>query len=427
MADRNTFGLNMRAVSAALLTGTCIAVQAEPIQISGTLDTRFSDNAAKTHVDEHSDLETRVGVQVDYVTDPGRCNASLGGGLSYSYWLDDTFDPVTNVDLGLDSSCQVAQGLFWDLSDDLRDVRRTSQQPDTPDNRVRKNLFTTGPRYILQLTRTDQLQLSVKYQNTEYDDATQEDSERVIGSAAWNHLFSSTLSGGFSLTTDQAELDTGTEIDRNTASIQVSKAWATTQLTASAGISEIKTQSGSLDSKSDGFVGSLSLERQINPSTDFFITASRELTDQTSDFDVRFGEFVFNLQQTTAVEVTAVRAGLDKRFSDGSQVNVSVNSSRQEYLATADKEERIGTDLRFVRPIAPRWEATAGLGYAYLSYEADSSDDSVLDSDFGLNYQASRRLIIKGRIGHAQRSSDVANREYDENWILLGIDYRFRP
>lgn len=426
MADRNTFGLNMRAVFAALLAGTCIAVQAEPIQISGTLDTRFSDNAAKTHVDEHSDLETRVGVQVDYVTDPGRCNASLGGGLSYSYWLDDTFDPETNVDLGLDSSCRVAQGFFWDLSDDLRDVRRTSQRPDTPDNRVRKNLFTTGPRYILQLTQTDQLQLSAKYQNTEYDDAAQEDSERVIGSAAWNHLFSSTLSGGLSLTTDQAELDTGTEIDRNTASIQVSKAWATTQLTASAGISEIKTQSGSLDSKSDGFVGSLSLERQINPSTDFFITASRELTDQTSDFDIRFGEFVFNLQQTNAVEVTAIRSGLDKRLSNGGKVNVSVHANRQDDLATEIQEERVGTDIRYVRPISPQWEAVAGLGYAHLTYDSDNSDDSVAEANFGVNFLASRTLVVKGRIGHNQRKSDVTSREYDENWILVGVDYRFR-
>lgn len=409
-----------------VLAGASSALQAEPIQINGTLDTRFSDNAAKTHVNEQSDLETRVGLKVDYATDPGRCNASLGGGLAYSYWLDDTFDPEESVDLGFDGSCQLAQGLYWDLSDDLRDVRRTSQGPDTPDNRVRKNLFSTGPRYILQLTRTDQLQLSARYQNTEFDDAAQEDSERVIGSAAWNHLFSSTLSGGVSLTTDRAELDTGTEIDRNTVSIQASQAWSTTQLSASAGISEIKTQSGGFDSKSDGFVGSLSLDRQINPSTDFFISASRELTDQTSDFDIRFGEVVFNLQQTTAVEVTAIRSGVDKRFSNGSQVNVVVDASRQDYLATAEQEERIGTDIRYIRPIAPQWEATAGLGYAYLTYEIDNSDDSVVEADLGVNYQASRKLIINGRIGHNQRNSDVANREYDEYWILVGIDYRFR-
>ncbi|MDX1634895.1 MAG: outer membrane beta-barrel protein [Marinobacter sp.] len=413
------------SLSASLVVAPAM-VSAAPLQLTGTLDTRYSDNAAKTHVDEQSDLETRVGLAINYATDPGQCNASLGGSLAYSYWLDDTFDPETSTDLGAQGTCQLAQGLYWDLSDNLSDVRRTSQRPDTPDNRVRKNLFSTGPRYVLQLSRTDQLQLSAKYQNTEYEDDAQQDSERVIGSVAWNHLFSSTLNGGIDLTTDRAELDTGTEIDRNTASLIASKAWATTQLSGSIGVSEIETEAGGFSNKSDGLVGSLSFDRQINPSADFYITASRELTDQTSDFDVRFAGFVFNLQQTTAVEVTAIRAGLDKRFSNGSQVNIGVDASRQDYLETDEQEERVGGDLRYIRPLAPRWEASAGVGLSYLTYDSDDSDDTVSEVDLGLNYQASRKLIVSGRIGHNQRTSDVVQREYDENWILLGVDYRFR-
>lgn len=417
-------GFGLLAGMATVFTPATLS--ADPIQLTGNLDTRFSDNAALTHTDEESDLETRVGLAVDYTSDPDRCNASLGGSLAYSYWLDDTFDPETYVDLGFNGSCQLAQGLVWDLSDNLSDVRRTSQRPDTPDNRVRKNVFSTGPRYILRLTQTDQLELTAKYQNTEYEDDAQEDSDRIIGSVAWNHLFSTTLNGGISLSTNRAELDNGVEIDTNTASILASKAWATTQVSASLGVSEIESRAGSFESKSDGVVGSLSLDRQINPSADFYITASRELTDQTSDFDIRFQGFVFNLQETTAVEVTAIRTGLDKRFSNGSQVNVSLDASRQDYLATDQQEDRIAGDLRYVRPLAPQWEGSAGLGYAYLTYDSDQSDDTVTQLDLGLNYQASRKLILNGRIGHNQRTSDVVVREYDENWILFGLNYQFR-
>lgn len=93
------------------------------------------------------------------------------------------------------------------------------------------------------------------------------------------------------------------------------------------------------------------LERELNPSSEIYLQASRQLTDQTSDFDIQFDDFEFNLRETTTVEVTALEAGLGKRFSDASSVNIGLTASRSDYLQTTDKEERAGLSLRYSRPL----------------------------------------------------------------------------
>ncbi|AKV98559.1 hypothetical protein ACP86_00095 [Marinobacter sp. CP1] len=399
--------------------------QAEPVSISGTLDNRFSDNMGRVAANEQSDLETRLGLSIRHVKDPGTCNSILDGQLGYGYWLEDTFDPKVYTDLGFTGDCELTRGFKWLVSDRLSDVTESSQRPDVPDNSTRKNVFTTGPQYTLFLTSRDQLQFTLQYQNTEFEEPEESDSERVIASTAWNHLFSSTLNGGISLSSNRAELDSGVEIDRNTASLTFAKTWPATKLDGSLGVSEIETSFGTGSQKSDALVGDLSLVREINPSADFFLNFSRELSDQTSDFDFQFGEFEFNLTETTGVEVTALRAGVDKRFSDGTTLNFVLSASQSDYLASDNTEERAGTDVFVTRPLTARISLSSGLGFDYLTYEQDDSDDTVLEFNLGASYKLSRDLGVNMKVGHERRTSDVLSREYQENWILIGLSYRF--
>lgn len=399
--------------------------QAEPVTITGNLDNRFSDNAGKTSSNEQSDLETRLGVSFQHVKDPGRCNSSLDGRMGYSRWLDKTFDSRLYADAGFQGNCELALGLDWYLSDRLDDVTQNSRRPDLPDNTTRKNVFSTGPRYTLFLTQRDQLQFSLQYQNTEFEEPEQTDSDRVIGSAAWNHLFSSALTAGVSASSNQAELDTGVEIDRNTASLTFANSWPTTDISGSLGVSEIETTFGSGSQKSNGLVGDLSVNRKINPSADFYFTVKRELTDQTSDFDFQFGDFEFNLTETEAVEVTALSTGIEKLFSDGSTVGAGISASRTRYLTSDINEDRIGLNVLGNRPLNSRVSLTSSFRLDYLSYDEDESEDSIIAFDVGVLYTLSRDLSLNARLGHERRSSDAPSREYQENWILVGLSYRF--
>ncbi|MEX2474905.1 outer membrane beta-barrel protein [Marinobacter sp.] len=399
---------------------------AEPVRLSAGFDSRFTDNAGQAATDEQSDLESQLSLGINHTSDPGRCNSELGSRIAYAYWWDETYDPETYASLDFLGDCTIGGGLVWQVSDYLRDVLQDSRSNDNPTNKTRKNIFRTGPIWTYRLGAVDQLSVAAEYENTEFSEPEQEDSERYIGTVEWNHFFSTSFSGGLTASVDRVELDTEEEIDRATASATFDKRWSATRIRGSLGYSQIETFFNSGDNETDAVVGSLEVERDINPTTSLFLEASRELTDQTSDFDVRFGEFVFNLEQTSAVEVSAVRAGLAKEFSAGSSLGINVFANRSDYLDIDREEERVGGTLNYHRPVTPQMTAVFRTGYDYLVYEDEGTTDTLFSVDAGLEFELNRSMTFEGRIGHDQRNSEVVPREFDENWVLFGLNYQFR-
>lgn len=399
-------------------------IQAEPLTLSGGVNSEFSDNVTRSSSNEVSDTETRVNLSLAHQSDPGRCDSRTSADVGYGVWHDETFDPQDYVSLSFNGACELVRGLSWTLSDNIRDVSQDSRASDTPNNRTRKNVFSTGPVYSLMLSPVDQATVSAKYQNTEFNEPEQTDSERYIGTASWNHTFSQTLSGGLQYSSNRAELDSGTEIDTDTASILFAKSWQATSFSGSIGVSEIESRSGGNTQASEAFVGDLSLERDINPITQVYVRASHQLTDQTSDFDIRFEEFEFNLQETSQVEVSALDAGIARQFSDGAQVTLGVFASRSDFTDTDQVEDSGGARVNYSQPLSALWSFQSGARYQYRTYEQTINDETY-SVDAGLNYKVSQKLGIAARVGHNARVSETSAGESRENWVSLGLNYQF--
>lgn len=418
-----------RFLPVLIAVGTGVpVVSAEPLRIDGSVEGRFSDNAELSNTNETSDLETRTTLGVGFRTDPGRCNADLASRFGYGTWLDDTYDPEVYSSLTFLGDCEINDNLSWELTDYLRDVTQDSRAGDTPENRTRKNIFRTGPALTVRPGDVDELVFRASYEQTDYSEPIEPDSERYIASAAWNHMFSPTLIAGLSASADRAELDTvGEDVDRDTLTATFDKQWVATRLSGSLGVSQLESRRPGSVSDNEGVVGNLRLEREINPTTMLTLLANRELTDQTTDLDIRIGSFVFNLERTEPVEVTAARATLDKVFSDGSSVAITGYGSQTDYLLSNLTDYRTGLNAAYRRPVTEFMGFNAGLGYDFYDYGGEiDSGDHVLDLSVGLDYQLSRKLTANGSIGHERRESETASREYDENWILLGLSYQFR-
>jgi len=322
--------------------------------------------------------------------------------------------------------CELANQLYWEVDNNLREVNQDTRQSDTPENRTRKNVFSTGPRYLWRLNDTNWLNFSARYANTEYEEPEETDSERYTGSIAWNHLFSSTFTGGLSISHSETEFDYGAEVDVSSAQVTFENRWATTSLSGSVGVSEIETDYANTNQSSDGLVGQINLTRQINPSTEWYLNASRELTDRTSTLDLRFGEFEFNLRESITVENSTLATGLNKQFSDASSLNIDLYAYRSDYLESEEREDKVGINARYSRQISELTTGYLALGFDHLSYERDDSQDEVARLVLGAKHQTTRDLSLLARVGHDAKSSDVSSREYDENWVLVGLEYRLR-
>jgi len=157
-----------------------------------------------------------------------------------------------------------------------------------------------------------------------------------------------------------------------------------------------------------------------------YLRASRELTDQTSDFDIRFDEFTFQRTDSNTLEATSVETGLEKTLYNGDEVTVAAFANRSDYLESTEQEDQAGIRTSYMRRLSSRLSATAAARYEYLTFESDQSDDEIVGVDLGLIYLASRNLELGARIGRTKRTSDIRLQEYEENWLLLSVDYRLR-
>lgn len=412
------------AVAVLVVSLTSTVAQASPASVTGSLASRYTDNVDKTSRGE-SGTESTAQVGILHSSDPGRCQSDLDASLGYTYWLDNFYDPESSARGSFAGNCQIRPGFDWQVNDNLTEVLQSSRQNDTPDNRSRRNLFSTGPVLAVPLSPVDQLTISALYENTEFEDPTLRDSNRYTTSLDWNHLFDATLSGGLSASASRQELDSGAETDTETVNINVNKAWAASSLNASLGVTRRENRFASAEQSSDGLVGSIALNREINPSTSFSVSASRQITDQASDFTLQFGDVEFDLSEETGVEVTAIDIGLNKSFSDGTVVNVQGFGNRSDYLQSSQRENVLGMRFDVARSIRPQLSIRANGSYEYFRYEENLQDDQLVSASVGLNYNASRDLDFTAAVGHSTRKSDLPTSEYRENWIEFGLSYQF--
>ncbi len=406
------------------LSSTAIA---DPVQLAVGQTILTTNNATKVlEQDRQDDTKSRTYLNANYEKSDGRCVGGLSGSVGYTVWSDESFDNETDAQVDARGRCELSEGLSWSVTNNLREVTQDTSDNDTPDNRTRKNLFSTGPNYILHVSPVDSVSFEARYENTEFSEPEERDSERVIGTAGWSHLFNPTLNGGLSLSVSDTEYDTSANVQVRSAQVNLGKRWATASLSGALGVSEIETEFGASSSTSSGSVGNLEFIREISGSAEWYLRGARELTDSTSSFDIRFEEFEFNLTESLAVETTSLEAGLNKRFSNGSSLSAGVFTNSSDYLDSDEEEQSAGVRLSATKSLSQLVSLYAKYGYRYTTFQKDESDDEQLNIEMGLNYQASRRLSVYATVGYEEKGSDVETRKYEEHWALVGLEYQLR-
>ncbi|WP_323750775.1 outer membrane beta-barrel protein [Marinobacter sp.] len=428
----NSYGAGKLRLECLCMVGVCwgfmpVTAVADPVQLVVGQTFLTTNNATKVlEENRQDDLKRRSYLNANYEKNYGRCVGGFSGGIGYTVWSDDSFDSETDAQMDALGRCELSESLSWTLTNNLREVTQDTSSSNTPDNRTRKNLFSTGPNYLLRLSSVDSVNFEARYENTEFSEPGESDSERVIGTAGWGHLFSASLNGGLSVTASDTEYDTGATIDVRTTQVTFGKRWASAALSGALGVSEIETEFGSMSTTSRGGVGNLEFTREINGSADWYLRGARELTDRTSSFDIRFEEFEFNLSESLSVETTSLETGLNKIFSSGSSLNAAIFTNTSDYLDTDAEEQSAGIRISATKPVSELVTLSSKFGYRYSTFEQDDSDDELLNFELGVDYRASRRFNVYVSVGYEEKGSDVVARRYEERWALVGLEYRLR-
>src|SRR5690606_38228030 len=121
----------------------------ERVGIRTSLTTEYSDNIRRNAFKE-DDIVYTFNVGASYKNQEGAFNNSLDGLLGFETYQNNTYGNDVTVDLNwLTLAHIILSRLIWRFQDNLKDTRQTSTRPATPDNRERRNFFSTGPSYFV--------------------------------------------------------------------------------------------------------------------------------------------------------------------------------------------------------------------------------------------------------------------------------------
>lgn len=408
----------------AQTTGNQLEDEDDTADLRVGAETRVSDNIKRRKDGSESDIELFTYTQLDYRKDvQDRCRVSAAGTFGYRTWQDESYDSQFSTNGRFFGICRLAEGFNWRLEDQVNQLTRNSRLPDTPSNETRRNVFSTGPSYTYRLTALDSFTLRGNFQNTTYGNSEDPDSNRYSGSVSYQHIFSSTLSGGVSASHSLAEYDTDLDVTTDAVSLFANKSWVTTSIDGSVGTSRVTTTSDGSEASFDGWTAELGLTRRLSPDSRFRVSARRDLSDQTSFFTVLINGFEFDLEQSVVVEVTSLSAAYIKELSERETLNISFFADQTDYVSTGQDETNVSGSIDYSRPLAARLSLLLSGGLRYQTF-AETTGEYVLGKvSATLSYEFARDFYLQGAIGQNRRVDSEAQGDYVENWISGALIY----
>lgn len=418
-----------RVVFGAVLTLWPMAVAwANPATVDVFANTRYSDNIDKRGNNPEEDFVHRVGIGINKTTRPGTCEGALNGDVAFVTYQRGTNSDEVSGTVDANGVCEPNRNFRWSARDTLRDVRTTTRAPDSPANRERRNVFATGPTVTIYPGRRDNLSLDVEYQMTRFEESIEDDSDRVITTGRWQHLFSPRMNGG--LAVSRSDIDyrqTEEELIRDNANLFFSWQRPNGQWSGQAGYSWLESEQGILNNETNGFTGQLRYSHRWDAGTSAFGEIRRTITDVSTDLDVRIPGLDLSLAETSSVVVTALTTGFSQQWTERTSSDVTLSRTEQEYERSGVTEERFVSDLGVSHRLTRHLSGRINTGYVREDFGDGREQVDTVRGQLALEYQCARDLSISVSTGHENRYVvDGPGNEYDENWVQVGVRYNLR-
>jgi len=413
----------IKIVIVGCLALASLSVSSAPVEVETTFDTRYSDNIAKTK-NKESDVEYAAGLSFLKVDRYGKLDFFADADLRYLFYQNETFDNELEATLAVNADYHFIPKIFlWNVRNDLNEVTVDTRLADTPDNRERKNIFSTGPSYTLPLNRLNNLRFTADYLRTDYQ-TEGTDSDRYVVNSSFNHIYNDNVT--LSIVSDWSKVRyTGnSDLYRLENSLAANSQYE--HYTASGNVGNTTIKARSSDEPSDRtelLTWNFSLNREINSDSTIQLGFSRELNDTSSDYNVR-NDTDLNYTQEGIVRVTEWNIRYNKSFSNSSTGAVRVYQNESRYKADLSTEENIGGEFSYQHPLSSFWSVTSAISYENSKFDTSSLENDLYEVSLGANFKAMKNVQLSFETGYEETLSNVAAREYQELWVSFSISYQ---
>lgn len=401
-----------------------VSIYAKPLDLNTSLETRFSDNIAKTK-DKKSDVEYTAKVNLEKEDRVGKFDYIADAEFRYLFYQQEVFDNELEADIVLDGDYHLIPNQFvWNVKNDLNEVTIDTASADTPDNRERKNIFSTGPRYTLPINQRNNLSFLAQYQRTDFQTSGL-DSDRYEVRSSFNHLRNQYITLSAFNDWSKVRFSGSDDLYRVENAVSFNSNYEHYIGRGSIGNTSIKTRRpNEVTQTTDLFTWDLGIQRDINSNSELELSYSRELNDTSSDITVRNDNSSINYTEEGIVQVTEWSLRYQKRFSNSSSGDLKLYHNESDYKSSESDEENVGAKLRYKYPITSLVVGTLDFDYEHSVFSELSQKDDTYTTEIGVVYNVARNVNLSAETGYEDRESNLQDKEYNEWWVSFTISYR---
>lgn len=429
-AKANTLLRGMLACMQILVLGFAHNLHAANADYTLGTQAEYTDNITLTEHNAQDDVALSLlgGFLVEHAA--AELDADIRGLLDYRNYLDNTYDNETLGSLSATAEWRPLPSFLHVVVEDyFTQTALNSEAPDTPDNRINANAFSAGPDLFFRLAPATSLETQLRRSEYYFEDSTADSSRNSIA-AAWVRAIRPQLSVSANVAYEDAEFDEQGQNDFSKTDYFLGSVVqrGRTELAVDLGMSDIDR---SVAEDVDGFLGRLSLARQIRTNARLDLELSAQYTDSGVDL-LTAGSAPFEVDRSG--EQVSGDIFFDRRLEARYHSGTSERSwgaylivRNEDYEIIPQDRESAGVRLEMRRGISESLYVNGHAQYRkedYLDIDQTNKDSEL---GVGLERQLARRLTARLDYTLNSRNSDVVDASYDENRIIFLIYYGSDP
>lgn len=411
----------------SLLGITVIApVQAVQFDYSYGVEMEYTDNATLASTNERQDVVSSALFGMSLEEQTSTIEADISTMLEYSNYRDDSFPDEDWFYLNGDLTWTVRpRTFFWVVEDYYSQQQLDVLSPETPNNLINTNVFSTGPDLVFRINPANHVNVGARLSDFRYD-RLNTDSERFSLDTAWLYRFSAVSEVSINVGHQTARFDEidGADFDRQNVFLRYSDQRGRSAFQVDAGTSYIQREEAD---NVNGFLGKLLWRNQFRDQSYFQLDLSAQYTDSGQDL-LTYRPLVLSSSQING------DLFYDRRAE--ATYNLSIyNSTYQLLVIYRDEDYETLPQDRTIKGVrlVYGYVASATLSYnsqiEYREYDNTDADrtDERLTGVLSATYRLSRDYTLQLQYNYLEQQSDIETSSYTENRVLLNFYYGRNP
>ncbi|MDO8716589.1 MAG: hypothetical protein Q7J73_07270 [Dehalococcoidales bacterium] len=391
----------------------------------------YTDNAGLTPNNQQEEWANVLNAGVSMLENSPSLDAKVQAQASYRNYKNNVFPDDTVFGLGANVLWKISPDRFhWTVEDYLTQTSVLSLGADTPSNRQKLNVFSTGPDFKVRLSPVQALQFGARYTRNTYG-TSDLDNARHAGELKWVYESSPVTSLSLNYIAQTVRYDDvviNTDFDRQDAFLQIENRLSRNIFVLSAGATSIQRENMPDE---EGSLGRFSWTRLVSPVSTFNLSATSELSDVGRQA-LATGQTVSANQQGIPVgsntgnvfRTNSVIATFNHRRSFGKD-SISLFKAKDEYSLSSVVEERKGGSIDIGYEFAGTRAASVFARYTKTESNINTPATEFKDKNYGLRFsdRFARNFTAGLELGRNIRDNVNISESYTERHAILTLSY----